>query len=85
MENSNWQYVGITSEETPFEIDGIDIWQAKWQPSKLNKFEAPHPSYPSQKHQMSPFQIDINGGILNFAACEVSANVYVFYKQSCNT
>lgn len=85
MENINWQYVGITTEGVPFEINGIDVWSVEWLSSNFKKFEAPHPTYPSQMHTMSPYKISNNGTTTNIAVSEVSPSVYVFYKLSRNT
>lgn len=85
MENINWQYVGITTEGVPFEINGIDVWSVEWLVSNFKSFEAPHHSYPSQMYTMSPYKISSNGSATNIAVSEVSAGVYVFYKLSSNT
>lgn len=85
MENINWQYEGITTEGKPFEIEGVNVWEAKWVKSNLKSFSAPHPSYPSQNHEMYPYKIEENGKTINIAASEVSPNLYVFYKLTRNT
>lgn len=85
MENINWQYECISTEGTPLEIDGVNVWEAKWVKSNLKSFSASHPSYPRQNHEMLPYKIEENGKSINIAVGEVSPNVYVFYKLTRNT
>ncbi len=76
---SKWKVLGIAVEGESIEIESIDIWSQKWEPSNMPSVELPHPSYISQLHTMSIYQINIAGKSILFAAGELSANVWGFY------
>ena len=80
-----WELAGIITEGERLKICGLNVWDFTWAKSELKRFDAPHPNYPSQRHEMSPFSISHNGKQLHFAASEVSANVYLFYVPRENT
>ena len=75
----NWEVAGICGEGSPLEIGGIDVWQEVWHDLNIEKFKAPHPSYPSQLHTMTPCYIKKGDTKIIFATTEVSASVYSFY------
>lgn len=74
-----WSYLGIFYEGEPVEIEGLNIWELKWQRMEMEGPRQPHPSYPTQFHDLTPYTLDIHGKLAYIAAGEVSANVYLFY------
>jgi hypothetical protein len=76
---NGWKTVGVVYEGDPIWIGGFNVWNHKWNLLKGPALELPHPSYPSQRHSMSVYEITAGGERVRFAAGELSANVWGFY------
>ena len=78
---TNWKSIGVSAEGAKFSIQGLNVWDAKWERSGSEVVELPHPSYPTQMHRMNVYQINTKHETIVFAAGELSANVWGFYTQ----
>ena len=76
---NGWKTVGVVIEGHPMLIGGLNVWDHDWNRVQGPPLELPHPSYPSQVHSMSVYEIRDGGECVRFAAGELSANVWGFY------
>jgi hypothetical protein len=76
---TSWKAVGVVVEGQPVRIRDVNVWEYTWTQLNEPSVELPHPSYPSQLHSMSVYEIKAGGGRIRFAAGELSANVWGFY------
>lgn len=74
-----WKNVGIVVDGQPIRVHGLNPWQCEWHATGRADIELPHPSYPSQRHRMSVYEISKGTKRVIFAAGELSANVWGFY------
>ena len=77
-----WKAVGVVIERQPINLHGLNPWDLKWHKAQENAIQLPHPSYPSQRHQMDVYEIESAGETVRFAAGELSPNVWGFYLPS---
>jgi hypothetical protein len=74
-----WKSAGIVVEGRPIHIGGLNVWDHDWTRLQEPQPELPHPSYPSQLHTMTVYEIRTGGKGIRFATGELSANVWGFY------
>jgi hypothetical protein len=78
-----WKFVSIGFEKTPVAIQGIDPWRHDQQwVSSNEKIVVSHPRYPSERHTMFVYQLEIDGRAIKFAAGEFSNGVWGFYEPA---
>lgn len=77
---SDWVAVGVVSEGQAIRVEGVNPWSFEWQQLDETPIELPHPSYPNQRHSMWIYEIVAHGKLVRFAAGELSANVWGFYR-----
>jgi len=75
----DWKLLKVVMDGEYLEIAGSNVWNCDWEASNIPPFEVPHPSYPSQRHKLSPYLIDAGGEKTLFAAGELSNCVWCFY------
>jgi hypothetical protein len=76
-----WKFVSIGFERTLVPIQGIDLWRHERQwVSSHEKIVVSHPSYPSERHTMFVYRLEIDGRTIKFAAGEYSNGVWGFYE-----
>lgn len=75
----DWNYLAIVADGERIEIEGANVWDFAWEPTGEDAIVVPHPSYPSQQHDLYPSSITVGGKTLIFAAGEVSNCVWCFY------
>jgi hypothetical protein len=73
-----WRHVAIVTEGTPVLLAGHDVWSHDWRRVELPAITVAHPSYPSQRHHMWLYDLDVEP-TLRFAAGEYSNAVWGFY------
>lgn len=76
---NGWKTLGVVCEGDPMLIEGLNVWDHEWKRLEWPRLELPHPSYPSQRHAMSVYEITAGGKCVRFSTGELSANVYGFY------
>jgi hypothetical protein len=79
MQMRKWKAVGVVAEGDPIDIGGANPWTKSWQRAQDAAVDLPHPSHPSQSHSLSVYSIQVDECVVEFAAGEVSANVWAFY------
>ncbi|MBU7438834.1 hypothetical protein [Paraburkholderia fungorum] len=77
---SAWEAVGVVAEGQQISISGLNPWFFDWTRSSEPPVELPHPQYQTQRHLMRVFEIASEARTVRFAAAEVSAGVWAFYK-----
>jgi hypothetical protein len=78
-----WKFVVIGFEGTPVAIQGIDPWRHEHQwVSSNERIVVSHPSYPSERHTMFVYKLEIDGRTIEFAPVEYSNGVWGFYEPA---
>ena len=77
---ASWKPVGVVAEGRPLWISGVNVWDHVWNKTDEASVQLPHPSYPSQTHDMSIYEIAVADRRIRFATGELSANVWGFYE-----
>jgi hypothetical protein len=72
-------HIGIEGSEVT--VAGFNVWAHQWK-AIGETIEAPHPSYPSQRHLLEVWTIQSDSGHARFAAGEVSNGVWCFYEPN---
>jgi uncharacterized protein YfaQ (DUF2300 family) len=75
----NWIAVGIVFDGDALDIDGANPWERSWQ-STGEIASVRHPTYPTQVHEVSVYDMQVQGRSIRFAAGELSNNVWGFYR-----
>ena len=73
-----WRAVAVVAEGDRVLIQGQNPWGVSWISSNEAPIVVAHPSYPSQSHRASIYELD-SARPIRFAACELSAGVWGFY------
>ncbi|CAN7763553.1 hypothetical protein LJR084_007280 [Variovorax sp. LjRoot84] len=79
MQMKKWKPAGVVAEGDPIDIGGPNPWTQSWQRVQEAAVELPHPAHQSQSHRLMVYTIQVAGRAVEFAAGEVSANVWAFY------
>ncbi|MBT2326888.1 hypothetical protein J7E62_31770 [Variovorax paradoxus] len=80
MQMTNWKPIGVVAEGARIDIEGANPWSHRWQRAQEDAVELPHPAYPSQRHRLVVYSIQVGDRAVTFAAGEVSAGVWAFYR-----
>ena len=78
-EMNGWKTAGVVIEGQPMVIGGLNVWNHDWKRLPGPPLQLPHPSFPSQLHSMTVYEITDRGEYVRFAAGELSATVWGFY------
>ena len=76
-----WRSVGMCVDGDDIDLDGIDPWGHEWVPQQ-ERIVVAHPSYPSQRHDVSVWVVRAPERDLRFAAGEMSNLVWAFFLPS---
>jgi hypothetical protein len=76
--DQGWQFVSIGFEGQPVVVAGVNLWEVTWTATG-GHITVAHPQYPSQRHQMSIYEVTDSDSPINFAAGEFSNGVWGFY------
>lgn len=82
MIGERWEPVGVVTEGDPVVLDGVNIWNVEWTAVGSGSVEVRHPSYPSQVHRVGRYELAGASGVVEFAAGELSANVWGVFVLS---
>lgn len=77
-----WKALGVVAEGTPITLAGINLWSFRWTKLPRPAVDLPHPQYQAQRYMVHVFEIRTEDETLQFAAAEVSAGVWAFYRPS---
>jgi hypothetical protein len=75
----DWKFHKVVYDGDRLKITNVNVWEHKWISSDSDTIEVPHPQYPSQRHTLWPYYIEIEGKRIHFAAGELSNCVWCFY------
>ncbi len=78
-----WRFVSIGFEGSPVSVQGIDLWghASRWVSSNAS-IVVSHPSYPSERHTMFVYTLELGGRAISFAAGEYSNGVWGIYEPA---
>jgi hypothetical protein len=78
-----WRFLSIGFEkDPPVFVDSVDIWTTSWESTGIAPIVVGHPSYPTQRHELSVYRVAGHPNGL-FAAGEYSNQVWgVFVPAS---
>jgi hypothetical protein len=74
-----WRHVATVAEGGAVELDAVNPWQSQWHALAEPPIVVAHPSWPSQRHRLSVYELRTPEQTLRFAAGELSAGVWGFY------
>ena len=73
-----WRSVGMCWDGEEFDLSGLNPWQYDWTPQPQQIVVA-HPSYPSQRHDVSVWLVRTTDREVRFAAGEMSHLAWAFF------
>lgn len=74
-----WRLVQhIVGDGEPISLDGVNPWKHGWRALDVPAIVVAHPQYPSQRHDMSVYEIKADKTV-RFAAGEFSNLAWGFY------
>jgi hypothetical protein len=74
-----WRDVHVGFEADGLKIEGLEVWKHDWRSTDLQPIDLPHPSYRSQMHRYTIYEIGDAARSVRFAAAELSNGVWGFY------
>jgi hypothetical protein len=77
-----WKASGVIEEGSALVVNGSDIWSGKWVSLNADPLSLEHPAYPGQVHTFQLYRFESSGNSFNFAAAELSPNVWGFYARA---
>lgn len=77
---SEWKFVGHCFDGDHFEIEGINVWSAGWQPTG-ERATIGDPLYTWQAHNFTVYTLTRDGKEIEFAAGEFSNTVWGFFQR----
>jgi hypothetical protein len=81
--DQGWRFVSIGFEGQPTDVAGVNPWEVQWTATG-SRISVTHPQYPSQRHQMSIYEVTGSVPPVRFAAGEFSNGVWGFYVPKLN-
>jgi hypothetical protein len=81
LDSSRWAPGKVGHELDRIEVGGVNPWNHSWTRLDKPSIKLPHPAYPHQIHEYCIFRIEAEGRQIEFAAGELSANVWGFYER----
>ena len=76
---SEWKAVGVVEEGGVLIVNGSNIWSGKWVSLNALPVKLEHPAFRGQTHTFQLYRFESGEGNFNFAAAELSPNVWGFY------
>jgi hypothetical protein len=76
---ANWIALGIVTEGSRVELNGVNLWDLNWKNTGQD-VDLPHPQYLNQIHSFRICEGIYAKKIIRFAVAEVSNAVYAFYR-----
>lgn len=77
--NVNWKHIGTVTDNEPFLIKGLNIWNFEWK-STGQRFHLKDPLYNSL-HIIDVYEIKLDAISIRFAASEFSNGVWGIYEE----
>jgi hypothetical protein len=77
-----WKPVHVGVEGDDVCVQGLTLWQFKWQSISAEPITVPHPSYLNQRHEAMIYAVESQRSTIYFAAAELSPGVWGFYVPS---
>ncbi len=73
-----WRLASIGFEGQSADVGGVDPWSVTWT-ADSGRITVAHPSYPSQRHVMTVYEVAGSAPPIRFAAGEFSNGVWGFF------
>jgi hypothetical protein len=77
-----WTFAGAVGSSEPFAINGIDVWQHKWQSVEGAPRAAVRDPHYGQSYEMDVYRITDGSHSVVFAAGEFSNGIFGFYVSA---
>jgi hypothetical protein len=77
-----WKQLGVVEEGDALEVSGSNIWSGKWVALNAPPVRLPHPTYIEQTHNFRLYRFENGVTNFDFAAAELSPNIWGFYVAS---
>ena len=74
-----WRYLHIGPENDDVQYDDVKLWSHEWKKQGEVPITANHPQHSSELHRLNRFFVQADGKLVEFAAAEVSAGVWLFW------
>ena len=81
MDTLVWRYVGHCVEGERFLIDGVDVAEHVWRPTKEPAVEVEEP-VSHQPYDFKVWELEADGRRIQFAAGEFANCVWGFYRRA---
>jgi hypothetical protein len=74
-----WSPLGVVAEGDALVVNGLNIWSGRWVPKDVPPVKLAHPASAGQFHNFRLYRVESSGTYFDFAAAELSSNVWGFY------
>ena len=82
MDSVEWEPVATCYEGDVVVLLGVNPWAHEWaRVASWGPVEVRHPEYPDEKHSAWRYEVPGPTGVVEFAAAELSNNVWGFYLR----
>lgn len=80
--SERWELRAVVVEGEPVHIEGVDLWQARWEPVRMGRVVVVDPAYPTQQHSLTVYRLAGVEPAVFFPAGEFSNAVWGFYEPT---
>lgn len=77
----NWCFENLGFEAGSLVIGKVEIWSNRWKPVSIQSITVPHPSHPTQMHNLAVYKVGDDTNLVTIAADEVSNGVWLIYSK----
>ena len=74
-----WKPLGVVEEGAALAVSGTNIWSGNWVSLKAPPVRLEHPAFAGQPHNFRLYRFENSKINFDFAAAELSPNVWGFY------
>jgi hypothetical protein len=74
-----WRHAATVAEGDSVSLDDMNPWSSHWHPLDEPPIVVPHPTWPSQRHQLRVYELRTPQRTVRFAAGELSGGVWAFF------
>jgi hypothetical protein len=79
LSTCEWKPLGVVEEGGALSVNGSNIWSGKWMALDAHPVGLEHPDFAGQTHTFRRYRFENNAMSFDFAAAELSPNVWGFY------
>ena len=79
---NEWKPLGVVEEGDALVVNGSNIWSGRWVPTNALPVKLEHPAITGQLHNFRLYRLESSATNFDFAAAELSPNVWGFYAST---